>query len=45
VAGSALGIATGRFAVNRDRGNQTLSGWSVTPVSGGALLTYSVTLD
>jgi membrane-associated phospholipid phosphatase len=45
VAGSALGIATGRFAVNRDRGNPTLTGWSVTPVSGGALLSYSMTLN
>lgn len=45
VAGSALGIATGRFAVGRDSGNRTLSGWSVAPVNGGALLTYSMTLN
>ncbi|MBS0366302.1 MAG: phosphatase PAP2 family protein [Proteobacteria bacterium] len=45
VAGSALGIATAHFIMNRHEGPGSPQAWSVTPVQGGAMLTYSRTMD
>jgi membrane-associated phospholipid phosphatase len=45
VAGSALGIASARFVLNRDRPGATQSHLAIVPVNGGALLTYSMTMN
>jgi membrane-associated phospholipid phosphatase len=44
VAGAALGISTGRFTMKRPS-DSALSGLSVEPVPGGAMLTYRLTLQ
>ena len=42
VAGAALGIATGRFIVNRHEGSAPHGEVSLAPLDGGAMLTYTV---
>ena len=42
VAGAGLGIGTGRFIVNRRAGLAPRGEVSLTPLEGGAMLTYSV---
>ena len=44
VAGAGLGIATAHFVMNRHGPRSYLSGLSVVPIEGGAMLTYSTTL-
>ncbi|HEY8051489.1 MAG TPA: phosphatase PAP2 family protein [Steroidobacteraceae bacterium] len=44
VAGAALGSASARFAMNRNYGSGSASSLSLTPVEGGAMLTYRLTL-
>jgi membrane-associated phospholipid phosphatase len=44
MAGAALGTASARFSMNRTYGSGSASGLSLTPVEGGAMLTYRVTL-
>ena len=43
VAGGAIGIASGHFALNHTYGNQQ-SRFALVPVQGGAMLTYRVSL-
>jgi membrane-associated phospholipid phosphatase len=45
VAGAALGIASAHFVLNRDDSSTGKTHLSIVPVSGGALLTYSRTMD
>ena len=42
VAGAGLGIATGRFIVNRREGAEARGEVSLAPLDGGAMLTYTV---
>jgi membrane-associated phospholipid phosphatase len=42
VAGAALGTASARFTMNRVYGGGSASSLSLTPVEGGAMLTYRV---
>jgi membrane-associated phospholipid phosphatase len=44
MAGAALGTASARFTMNRVYGSGSASSLSLTPVEGGAMLTYRVTL-
>ncbi|MDE2306247.1 MAG: phosphatase PAP2 family protein, partial [Gammaproteobacteria bacterium] len=44
VAGAALGIASGRFAVHREYGGEPAARWQVLPVDGGVMLAYTVPL-
>jgi len=44
VAAAALGVATGRFVVNRDDARRSRYAWDVIPLDGGAMLRYSVEL-
>jgi membrane-associated phospholipid phosphatase len=44
MAGAALGTASARFTMNRTSGNDSASNFSLTPVEGGAMLTYRLTL-
>jgi membrane-associated phospholipid phosphatase len=44
VAGAALGSASARFTMNRTYGSGSASNLSLTPVEGGAMLTYRLTL-
>ena len=44
MAGAALGTASARFTMNRTYGSGSASGLSLTPVEGGAMLTYRVSL-
>lgn len=45
VAGAALGIATARFSMDRREGREAgVSGLTVEPVPGGAILAYRLTL-
>lgn len=45
VAGAALGIASARFALNRNSGQSRANQFAIVPVEGGAMLTYQFTLD
>jgi membrane-associated phospholipid phosphatase len=44
MAGAALGTASARFTMNRTYGSGSASSLSLTPVEGGAMLTYRVAL-
>lgn len=44
MAGAALGTASARFTMNRTYGSGSASSLSLTPVEGGAMLTYRVSL-
>jgi membrane-associated phospholipid phosphatase len=44
VAGSALGMASAHFVMNRAARSEDAAEWRVVPVAGGAMLTYSLTL-
>jgi membrane-associated phospholipid phosphatase len=44
VAGAGLGIATAHFVMNRHGARQE-SGFNVVPIEGGAMLTFSTTLE
>lgn len=44
VAGAALGIASGRFALNREYGSPSAARWQLVPTDRGVLLTYTVPL-
>jgi membrane-associated phospholipid phosphatase len=44
VAGSALGMASAHFVMNRAARADDAPEWGVVPVAGGAMLTYSLTL-
>ncbi|GAC1662913.1 MAG: hypothetical protein PVS2B3_16500 [Steroidobacteraceae bacterium] len=44
VAGAALGSASARFTMNRTYGSTSASSLSLTPVEGGAMLTYRLNL-
>ncbi len=45
VAGGALGIASAHFVLNRDQHTSGAGHLAIVPVSGGALLTYSRTMN
>jgi membrane-associated phospholipid phosphatase len=45
VAGAGLGIATAHFVMNRHGHPGYFSGFSVMPIDGGVMLTYSTTLS
>ena len=45
VAGAALGIASAHFVLNRDQDSSGAGHLAVVPVSGGALLTYSRSMN
>ncbi len=45
VAGGALGIASAHFVLNRDPNSSGAGHLAIVPVSGGALLTYSRTMN
>ena len=45
MAGAALGTASARFTMNRVYGSGSASSLSLTPVEGGAMLTYRLTLN
>lgn len=44
MAGAALGIASARFAMNRRDRHDDLSGFTLEPVPGGAVLAYHLTI-
>ena len=44
MAGAALGTASARFTMNRTYGSTSASSLALTPVEGGAMLTYRLTL-
>jgi membrane-associated phospholipid phosphatase len=44
MAGAALGTASARFTMNRTYASGSTSSLSLTPIEGGAMLTYSLTL-
>jgi membrane-associated phospholipid phosphatase len=44
MAGAALGTASARFTMDRTYGGRAASGLALTPVEGGAMLTYRLTL-
>jgi membrane-associated phospholipid phosphatase len=39
-AGAAIGMSTAHFVMNRDNESARHSGFAVSPVEGGAMLTY-----
>ena len=45
VAGSALGIASAHFVLDRDHSRSATGHLALVPVSGGALLTYTKVMD
>ena len=45
MAGAALGTASAHFTMNRTYGSGSASNLSLTPVEGGAMLTYRLTLN
>ncbi len=44
VAGAALGIASGRFALNREYGSSRTAHWELSPTDRGVMLSYTVPL-
>lgn len=42
VAGAALGIASGRFAVNREYGSAQAAHWQLLPIDRGVMLSYTI---